>query len=100
IQNIAKIVILALVFLFAASFVSAAKKSKWQAMLERNSVPEIYWQKYLPKVSRQEYRKAVKNFQKDQSAGESATGSGDIKIVEGKHPLPANSGKIAREQHL
>jgi hypothetical protein len=91
------------------SFVSAAKKSKWQAMLERNNVPIEFWQKYLPKVSRKEYRKAVENFLNSQSAGGSSPessgsgnseGSGEVKIVEGKYPLPASSGKIAKEQHL
>ena len=78
------------------------KKSKWQAMLERNGVPIAYWQKYLPKVSRKEYRKAVKRYQRDQAAGNTSgnESGGEIKIIEGKYPLPAESGKIAREQHL
>lgn len=76
-------------------------KSKWQNLLEKNSVPESYWQRYLPKISRSEYRKAVKNYQNNQDEGESSSESnGEIDTVEGKYPLPATSGKIAREQHL
>ncbi len=88
---------------WTASFAVAAKKTKWQAMLERNSVPEIYWQKYLPKVSRKEYRKAVKNYLADQNTNSNNSGDdsgGEIKIIEGKYSLPAESGKIALEQHL
>lgn len=93
-------IFLVLIAIFAtASFSYAAKKSKWQAMLERNGVPQTYWQKYLPKVSRGEYRKAVKKYQTSQSSGESSSNT-DINIIEGKYPLPASSGKIAREQHL
>lgn len=73
-------------------------------MLERNNVPIVYWQKYLPKVSRGEYRKAIKNYQSaqntDNNPGNQNNNGQDIKIVEGKYPLPASSGKIAREQHL
>lgn len=76
----------------------AAKKSKWQSLLERNGVPAVYWQKYLPKVSRGEYRKAVKKYQAGQSSGGSS--SSGIRIIEGRYPLPADSGRIAREQHL
>lgn len=48
----------------AASSSSAnKKKSKWQTLLEKNAVPETYWQKYLPKVSLDEYKKAVKSYQ-------------------------------------
>lgn len=68
-------------------------------MLERNSVPEVYWQKYLPKVSRTEYRKAVKNYQGDQSFSQDQSDS-EVEIIDGKYPLPAETGKIAREQHL
>ncbi|MDI6777810.1 MAG: hypothetical protein QMD77_01340 [Patescibacteria group bacterium] len=86
------------------SLASAAKKSKWQSLLEKNNVPQTFWQKYLPKVSRGEYRKAVKEYQNAQSSGSGENGSGDssddIKIIEGKYPLPVSSGKIAREQHL
>lgn len=95
-----------------ASFSFAAKKSKWQAILERNSVPAVYWEKYLPKVNRGEYKKAVKEYQSAQESGiDSGNSSGtensggdstssDTNIVEGKYPLPASSGKIALEQHL
>lgn len=88
-----------LVIFGMASFVFAAKKSKWQALLERNGVPAIYWQKYLPKVSRQEYRKAVKTYQRTQQS-ESGASRDEVEVIEGKYPLPASSGKIAREQHL
>lgn len=83
-------------------FAFAAKKTKWQSMLERNGVPEIYWQKYLPKISRQEYRKAVQNYAAGSATGEAGSGqdSGDVKEIAGKYPLPASSGKIAKEQHL
>jgi len=95
------LVLLVVLVFSTASFSYAAKKSKWQAMLERNSVPASYWEKYLPKVSRGEYRKAVKKYQADQNTAE-ANGAldGDMKIVEGKYPLPATEGKIAKEQHL
>ena len=84
-----------------ASFASAAKKSKWQALLEKNGVSIVYWQKYLPSVSRGEYKKAVKNYQNNQSGSNSDNNSSDnIKIVEGKYTLPDSSGKIALEQHL
>lgn len=62
-------------------------------MLEQNGVPQIFWQKYLPKVSRTEYRKAVKNYQNNED-------NDAAKIIEGKYPLPGSEGKIAREQHL
>jgi hypothetical protein len=81
----------------------AAKKSKWQALLEKNGVPTAFWQKYLPKVSHGEYKKAVKAYQDSQSGGDNENGgdsSDEIKIIEGKYPLPATSGKIAKEQHL
>lgn len=42
------------------SLAKTAKKTKWQLLLERNQIPEIFWQKYLPKISRKEYRKALK----------------------------------------
>jgi len=84
--------------LFFASDSFAAKKSKWQSMLERNNVPIIYWEKYLPKVSRKEYRKAVGNFQETSSSQDQ--NDSDVDVTDGKYPLPAPSGKIAREQHL
>lgn len=89
-------------FVIAAALINvtlAAKKSKWQSLLEKNNVPQTYWQKYLPKVSRGEYRKAIKNYQNAQNPEDSGDGDG-IQIIEGKYPLPASSGKIAREQHL
>src|SRR4030042_2792637 len=102
-----RIVLILVVVFTTSSFSYAAKKSKWQAMLERNSVPQEYWQKYLPKVSRKEDRKAVKNFLKSQesanqeiSEGDSGDSGAGIKVTEGKYSLPASSGKIAREQHL
>lgn len=96
------VIIVALCFIFSGFMTVAASKSKWQKLLERNGVPLVYWQKYLPKVSRGEYREAVKKYQADQSAGNTLgdRNSGEIKIIEGKYPLPASSGKIAREQHL
>jgi hypothetical protein len=91
-----KIFFLLLAIFGIASFASAAKKSKWQALLEKNSVPAIYWQKYLPKVSHDEYKKAVKDYQSGGSSGSNS----DVDIIDGKYPLPDSSGKIAREQHL
>ncbi|HBB37031.1 MAG: hypothetical protein UX02_C0002G0236 [Candidatus Moranbacteria bacterium GW2011_GWC1_45_18] len=94
-------IFLVLIAIFGiASFSHAAKKSKWQKLLEKNSVPESYWQKYLPKVSRSEYRKAVKKYQGAQNDAYSGVSGEGVKIIEGKYPLPAESGKIAREQHL
>jgi hypothetical protein len=90
-----------MILLFSANISLAAKKSKWQLLLERNNVPIIYWQKYLPKVSQGEYRKAVKKYQNNPNSGGGENNDGsDINIVEGKYPIPADSGKIAREQHL
>lgn len=84
----------------AASFAVAAKKTKWQSLLERNGVPMSYWQNYLPKVSHGEYKKAVKNYQNGGSGNGSSSSSGGVDVVDGKYPLPDGSGKIAREQHL
>jgi hypothetical protein len=93
------IIIFLTAVLFGASICFAAKKSKWQQMLERNSVPQEYWSKYLPKVSRKEYRKAVKNYQGNQSSPQNQTNE-EADVIDGKYPLPETSGKIAREQHL
>lgn len=41
-----------------------SKATKWQNMLERNGVDRALWQKYLPKVSRKEYKKVVKALKK------------------------------------
>lgn len=92
------LVLLAVLGIACLSFVEAAKKSKWQSLLEKNGVPQTYWQKYLPKVSRSEYRKAVKNYQSDEN--NEANSSGEINLIEGKYSLPESEGKIAREQHL
>lgn len=46
-------------FLGGAPRASAAAKTKWQKLLERNGVPESLWAKYKPKVSRSEYLKAT-----------------------------------------
>lgn len=43
---------------------SKSKVTKWQSLLERNSVPESIWAKYKPKVSHGEYKKAVKALKK------------------------------------
>lgn len=70
-------------------------------MLERNSVPQVYWNKYLPKVSRMEYRKAVKKYQADQGTPQDQSDEEtNVDVVKGKYPLPETSGKIALEQHL
>jgi len=38
----------------------AAKKTKWQKLLEQNNVSESLWAKYKPKISRSEYLKATR----------------------------------------
>ncbi len=38
----------------------AAKKTKWQKLLEQNNVSESLWAKYLPKISRSEYNKVTR----------------------------------------
>lgn len=40
---------------------SARGKSKWQRLLEKNSVARTFWERYLPNITRKEYLK-VKNF--------------------------------------
>jgi hypothetical protein len=38
------------------------KKTKWQLNLEKRQVPISFWRKYLPKVTRKEYKKALKKY--------------------------------------
>ena len=98
-----KIFLAAIILFLMAVPNGSLAKTKWQSLLERNSVPENYWQRYLPKVSRSEYRKAVKNYQSSQveeGSSSSSSSSSDVDTIEGKYPLPSTSGKIAREQHL
>lgn len=38
----------------------AARKSKWQSLLENNNIPESYWSKYKPYISRGEYNRVKK----------------------------------------
>lgn len=38
----------------------AAKKTKWQTLLEKNGVDPAVWQKYLPRISRRDYNKVKK----------------------------------------
>ncbi len=57
------VVLLSGVFSFDANIAAAKKKSKatkWQRMLEKNGVDRALWEKYLPKISRGEYRKVTK----------------------------------------
>lgn len=71
---IAPLLIAALVaassFCFSANIAEAKKKkskskvTKWQSMLERNGVDRALWEKYLPKVSRKEYKKVKKLLKK------------------------------------
>jgi len=35
--------------------IQAAKKTKWQAMLEKNGVDPSIWQRFLPRISRKDY---------------------------------------------
>ncbi|MFA5871282.1 MAG: hypothetical protein WC858_01030 [Parcubacteria group bacterium] len=86
----------------------AAKKTKWQNILEQNGVPQTYWEKYLPKISRTEYNKIKKNYQAAVASQNNNTNSGNspsstsdvVNVVSGKYPLPDTVGKIAIEQHL
>jgi len=102
-ENISKFAILVFLF-FLWTNASSASATKWQSMLERNGVPSTYWEKYLPNVSRNEYAKTVKKFLSATGQETESTEEGededDIKVEEGKYPLPETSGKIAKEQHL
>ena len=40
--------------------VKAAKKTKWQVMLERNGVDPAIWQRFLPRISRKDYNRIKK----------------------------------------
>jgi len=64
---------------FFAQNVEAKKKAKskvtkWQSMLERNGVDRAYWEKYLPKVSRAEYKKVKKALKKAGQVSSSSLG--------------------------
>lgn len=65
---------------FDQNFAEAKKKklkskvTKWQAMLERNGVDRAYWEKYLPKVSRAEYKKVKKALKKAGQVSSSSLG--------------------------
>ncbi len=64
------VIVAASSFCFSANIAEAKKKkskskvTKWQAMLERNGVDRALWEKYLPKVSRKEYKKVKKALKK------------------------------------
>ena len=51
-------------FFVSQKTAQAAKATKWQKLLEKNGVDRAYWEKYLPKVSRGEYKKVVKALKK------------------------------------
>ncbi|PIU78670.1 MAG: hypothetical protein COS72_01970 [Candidatus Moranbacteria bacterium CG06_land_8_20_14_3_00_43_56] len=57
-------------FCFSVDLAEAKKKktkskvTKWQSMLERNGIDRALWEKYLPKVSRGEYKKVKKALKK------------------------------------
>lgn len=92
--------ILLFVFLLIFSLpVAVWAKTKWQALLEKNRVPVSYWKKYLPNVTRDEYHKAVNNYLGIENNTNKDDKNDDM-VIEGKYPLPASSGKIAKEQHL
>jgi hypothetical protein len=101
-----KIFFVLLAIFCMVSFTSAAKKSKWQILLEKNNIPIVYWQKYLPSVNRGEYRNAVKAYQDSSDGGNNNSDNSnnnsddEVKIIDGKYSLPDDSGKIALEQHL
>ncbi|MDI6778542.1 MAG: SpoIID/LytB domain-containing protein [Patescibacteria group bacterium] len=72
-------------FFFGQNTAEAKKKSKskvtkWQSMLERNGVDRALWEKYLPKVSRKEYKKAVKALKKQGSVSGSGSLGPDMKV--------------------
>lgn len=48
------------VFIAYPGAANAAKKTKWQTLLEKNNVNTSIWRKYLPRVSRQDYNKVKK----------------------------------------
>lgn len=69
-------------FLLSGSNIAEAKKAKatkWQKLLEKNGVDRAFWEKYLPKVTREEYRKVVKALQKQGTVSGSSLGP-EIKI--------------------
>jgi hypothetical protein len=42
------------------NFTLAAKKTKWQLMLEKNGVDPAIWQRFLPRISRKDYNRIKK----------------------------------------
>jgi len=55
--------------------VQAAKKTKWQAMLERNGIDPAIWQRFLPRISRRDYnrvKKLLKNTSSQNNVGNQA----------------------------
>lgn len=66
---------------FCGQNIAEAKKkktkssaTKWQSMLERNGVDRALWEKYLPKVSRKEYKKVTKLLKKQGSVQSGSLG--------------------------
>lgn len=47
------------VFCFSRTVEAKSKVTKWQKKLEQAGINRAYWEKYLPKVNRKEYRKAL-----------------------------------------
>ena len=65
-------------FCFSKTAEAKKKKSsvtKWQKLLEKNGVSESLWAKYKPKVSRNEYKKAVKALKKQGTVSSGGSGS-------------------------
>lgn len=81
------VIVAASSFCFSANIAEAKKKkskskvTKWQSMLERNGVDRALWEKYLPKVSRGEYKKVKKALKKaGQISGDSGSLGSQIRI--------------------
>jgi len=55
--------------------VHAAKKTKWQLMLERNGVDQSIWQRFLPRISRKDYNRIKKLVAS--SSGQSVSNQAD-----------------------
>ncbi len=46
----------------SVSVAEAKNKTKWQLKLEKGQIPISFWSRYLPKVTRKEYSKAIKKY--------------------------------------
>jgi hypothetical protein len=82
-------IFLLILILLAGSFLvaEAKKKTKWQLRLERNQIPLTFWKKYRPKVTRNEYKKAMKKYTNYQQSNQIVPNSQDSSQ---KYPLHRN----------